>query len=479
MKVFVNELSPINCLPPEILSVIPTYWPADSQRDLIKATHVCSYWRTTLIASPGLWNIIKSGNEARTRAFIHRSHSYPLTLEVKHPGQENVLSDTVLFRLKSLTLNLPMTNLARPLGRLISPTPMLEELSVTSSDSGDYFPDLKRGDFFMLSSLHLDGVSANFMHLPIPQLKVLHLENSQNTPRLPDLLQFLEHTPWLEQLVLANTSPGGSRQPPERVVRLGSLRALTLHGTAAKAKLLQHLSIPSSADLNLMGRFNQRLDGFMEEFLPPCLENLPITSNFTSLSITSTSRSSCDMEFAGNEGKLHITVKNESYGSMLGHGQSRSSTANLCLQRLAPMALDTVTRLTLRRDLWGPQVFPESSALREFLHQLPSLQSIDLVHCDFNSLSALNPIGVNLPFLRSLDIHVAPDTKIDLSQLSHIAKLKSSLQCPLERVRFVFGSATRVMSMQSKMGRLKEHVRVVEVEVEEIDRDNFTGVPHY
>lgn len=470
----VNELSPINCIPPEVLSVIPTYWPADSQGDLIRATHVCRYWRTTLIASPSLWNVVKSGNTARMRAFIRRSQLYPLHVEIIHPDQESVLSDMVLFKLKSLTLNLRMVDLSRPLGKLASPTPMLEELSITSTNPGDYFPALKTGDFFALSNLHLDGVSANFMHLPMPHLTVLHLENSQSSPRLLDFLQFLEHTPWLEQLVLVNTGPEGGGEPPERVVRLASLRALTLRGTVAKAKLLRHLSVPASADIDLMGRFNQRLDGFMEEFLPPCLENLPITSTFTSLSIASTSQSSCAIEFSGDAGELNVTVKNETYRGMLGHGRSTPPTANLCLQPLTPLILDTVTHLNLRRDPLGPEAFPEICTFREFLRQLPSLQSIDFVHCDFRGLRALDPVGVNLPFFHSLNIYVAPDAKIDLDLLSYIAKSKSLLECPLERVRFVFGSATRIMFMESEMDRLKEHVQMVEVE--EVDENGITSV---
>ena len=396
------------------------------------------------------------------KACIHRSQSYPLTVEIKHPGQEGVLSDMVLFRLKSLTLNLPMANLARPLGRLISPTPMLEELYITLAGSGDYLPVLKTGDFFMLSKLHLDGVHANLAHIPTPHLTTLHLENLQNNPRMLDLLQFLKRTPWLEQLVLVNAGPEGDNEPPERVVGLTSLQALTLHGTVAKAKLLQHLAIPASADINLIGRFNQRLDGVMEEFLPPCLDNLPIASTFTSLTITSTSKSSCDMEFSGNEGKLRITVKNENHRGVL--GRLTTSTANLCLQHLTPLVLDTVTHLTFQRDPWGQQTFPEIPAFREFLQQLPSLQSIDLIHCDFNSIHALNPVAVNLPFFRSLNIYVDPEAKLDIDLLSHIAKSRSAFQCPLERVRFVFGFATRVMLMKSEMDRLREHVQVVEIE---------------
>jgi len=472
MKALVNELSPINCLPPEVLSIIPTYWPADSQGDLIRATHVCRYWRTTLIASPSLWNVIKSGNEARMRACIHRSQSYPLSMVIKHPGQEDVLSDGVFFRLKSLTLNLPMANLSRPLGRLISPTPMLEDLSITLVDSEDYFPVLKTGDFFMLSRLHLDGVLPSLTYLPIPNLRILQLENLQNCPCMSDLLQLLARAPWLEELSLVNAGPEGDGEPPEWVVKLLSLQTLTLHGTVVKAKLLQHLALPACVNINLIGRFNQRLDGFMEEFLPPCLDNLPATSNFTSLSITSTSRSSCDLKFSGQGGKLSITVKNENHRGILAHGQLSPPTANLCLQRLTSLALDTVTHLTLRRDPWGQQAFPETSAFREFLHQLPALQSIDLVHCDFVSIHALHPVGVDLPFLRLLTIYVAPGAKIDLDSLSHIAKSKE-LSSPLEKVKFVFGSATRVMFMESEMERLKEHVQVVEVE--EVDENNITS----
>lgn len=401
------------------------------------------------------------------RAYILRSRSYPLCVDIKHPGQEDVLSDAVVFRLKSLALNLPVANLVRPLGRLISPTPMLEDLTITVTDSGDYLPTLKAGDF-MLTKLHLDGVSPNLAYLTIPHLATLHLENLRDSPRMPDLLQFLERTPWLEELSLVDAGPEEDGEPPDRVVRLRSLRALTLRGTVVKAKLLQHLALPASADINLMGRFNQHFNGLMQEFLPPCLDNLPVTSNFTSLSVTSTSRSSCEIDFSGQEGKLSITVKNR---GVLGLGPL---AANLCLQRFTPLVLGTVTHLTLQRHSWGQQVFPEAPTFCEFLHQFPSLQSINLVHCDFNSISALNPVGVNLPFFRSLTIYVAPDAKIDLDLLSSIAESKSLLRSPLERVKLVFGTATRTMFMESEMDRLKEHVQVVEVE--EIDENNITRV---
>ena len=464
MKALANELSLINNLPPEVLSLIPSYWPADSLGDLIRATHVCRYWRTALIASPSLWNVIKSGNEPRMRAFILRSQSYPLSMEIKDPIEENVLSDAVLFRLKSLTLDLPTTNLARPLEGLISSTPMLEELSITDSSysRGDP-PVLKTKDFLMLSKLHLDRVSANFAHLSVPHLTVLHLENSENNPCLPDLLQLLEHTPRLEQLVLVDAGPEEGIEPPERVVPLRSLRSLTLHGPVANSKLLQYLSVPASADINLMNFFDYVPDGFMEEFLPTCLDNLPVTLNFTSLSITSESRCSCAIEFSGNEGKLGIALFEDSGAGPFRRARSGPPLAGRCLQRFTPLALDTVTHLTLQHNYSGSHPFPVASALCELLHQLPSLQSIDLIRCDPDAVSALNSHGVNLPSFRSLNVHVAPGAEPNLNLLSRVAKSISLQQYPLERVKLVFALATQATLKKSEMGRLERHVQVVEV----------------
>ena len=176
------------------------------------------------------------------------------------------------------------------------------------------------------------------------------------------------------------------------------------------------------------------------------------------------------MQFSSQDGKLSITVKNENLRGLLAHGQLAPPTANLCLQRLTPLVLDTVTHLTIRRDPWGRQAFPEISGFREFLRQLPSLQSIDFVHCDFDSIRALDPVDVDLPSLRSLTVFVAPETKIDLDLLSRIAKSKSLFHSPLDKVKFVFGSATRVMFMESEMDRLKENVQMVEVE--EVDEND-------
>ena len=98
----------------------------------------------------------------------------------------------------------------------------------------------------------------------------------------------------------SKVGPEGDGEPPERTVRLHPLRILALYGTVTKAKLLlQPLVLPTSADSNLVDRFNRRPDRLMREFLPLFLDNFPVTSDLISLRTTSTSRSYFHVEISG------------------------------------------------------------------------------------------------------------------------------------------------------------------------------------
>ena len=97
-----------------------------------------------------------------------------------------------------------------------------------------------------------------------------------------------------------------------------------------------------------------------------------------------------------------------------GYARSRSVCTSHC--ELLPPTPDSVGfghrhPLDPSTRPWGQQAFPETAGFREFLHQLLSLQSIDLVHCDFNCVRSLNSIAVDLPFFCWLTIYVAPETR--------------------------------------------------------------------
>ena len=77
----------INCnnsfvyrLPCEILTAVASHLKDDTS--LVAATHVCHLWRTTLLSSPRLWSNLSFVNEKRGLAFLERSGSTPLYVDL-------------------------------------------------------------------------------------------------------------------------------------------------------------------------------------------------------------------------------------------------------------------------------------------------------------------------------------------------------------------------------------------------------------
>ena len=77
-----NGFAPINqCLPPEVLSIIPSHLVRD--RDRIVATHVCCYWRDAFLSTPSLWSRVSASNHrGKTEAYLKRSGDTPLDISV-------------------------------------------------------------------------------------------------------------------------------------------------------------------------------------------------------------------------------------------------------------------------------------------------------------------------------------------------------------------------------------------------------------
>jgi hypothetical protein len=76
-----NTHAPINKLPPEVLSRV--FQHRDCGQDLVAATHVCRYWRSTLISDPSLWTSLKfrsTRDVNRTLTYLERSK--PATIDI-------------------------------------------------------------------------------------------------------------------------------------------------------------------------------------------------------------------------------------------------------------------------------------------------------------------------------------------------------------------------------------------------------------
>ncbi|KZV82539.1 hypothetical protein EXIGLDRAFT_778447 [Exidia glandulosa HHB12029] len=51
----VNAVAPVNRLPPDVILEILAWLPRNAR---IKASHVCSYWRSTALESATLWSLL-------------------------------------------------------------------------------------------------------------------------------------------------------------------------------------------------------------------------------------------------------------------------------------------------------------------------------------------------------------------------------------------------------------------------------------
>ena len=104
---FRNMLQPVNRLPPEIFSRIVQDIPHPLIGDtssIIVLTHVCRYWRETIVSTPGNWTMISSWNEDLMALSLERSKAAPLTLRLRTNEVEGMsgFSDLIIRYIKNV-----------------------------------------------------------------------------------------------------------------------------------------------------------------------------------------------------------------------------------------------------------------------------------------------------------------------------------------------------------------------------------------
>ena len=83
-----NEFSPISKLPPETLVYITGFVleprTRESMFEIVKMTHICQYWRSTLISNPHLWSsiFVKNDHKDFIAACLERSLELPLAVRL-------------------------------------------------------------------------------------------------------------------------------------------------------------------------------------------------------------------------------------------------------------------------------------------------------------------------------------------------------------------------------------------------------------
>ena len=294
-----NSLALVNRIPPEILSLVPTYL-EDNHKDetSIKLTHVCRSWRAIFISLPSLWARLDCTNIDKTHVYLERSKSFPLEVclgRVNNPLYRKEAFLPAVPHIPRLTDLSVCGNPTQILPVLIEhfscPVPLLDRLKINfECAQASTLPDeLFDGDLSTLREFSLAGVIT-----PLPWRGLLNLTTfnlyriAKNKILLTQLLNFFESAPNLRHIHL-HDSISNSNTPTERVVSLSQLKDLSITIQPTHSILLNHLSIPAGVSLRLKFAFSGTQFP-IPSYLPKSLDSLPNLSHITAASLCFGSR---------------------------------------------------------------------------------------------------------------------------------------------------------------------------------------------
>ena len=433
-----NSFTPINQIPPEVLSLIPGH--CDDGEDLITLTHVCRGWRDVFTSCSPLWTRLDFINVDKTRTYIQRSQSSPLDICLKYTGHlDDAFSLAIphLHRLKSLTIR--MDALPDILTHFRCQAPLLEELNIALYRDRNPILDnmLFGGVPPPLRMLTLEG-DITITHLPwnnMANLQVLTLRSLSSGYDVTRLLDFFESAPLLHTVVLRGSIPDSSDAPPQRIVPLPHLKTLTIHGSSLHFILLNHLCIPTGASLIL--RF-----GFRGEKSPllDCLPEIP--ANLRNLSRITT----INLLFGLEDKFVRLSGPSGSLCVLAHWWQPETDSYTMdcrILHSLDLPILSTTQRLAISMYMHPTLAKAEESPVFQTLSSMNSLRALTLTKCDnLPFILALNPEEnpsklILCPNLEELILYVELQDQLHIKRLISMAKNRASGGAKLSSVMIV------------------------------------------
>lgn len=158
-----NRQAPINSVPRDVLALISDFWSGlEREKIVIVLTHVCRAWRELFISLASLWTDFRCVDADKTRSYLERSRSAPITLWLKRPtgllrnDPFLEVAPHIIRRLKYLTVQTTPRHFQDITQHLVHPAPLLEAMLIHGGhlDSGPtstLTAELFDGD---LASLH-------------------------------------------------------------------------------------------------------------------------------------------------------------------------------------------------------------------------------------------------------------------------------------------------------------------------------------
>ena len=296
-------LQPVNKLPPEIIPHIARHiLQGDTDTyNIIPLTHVCRYWRQSIISAPENWTLISSYQMGLMALTLKRSGAAPLQLRLRnsapiiqnfcdlitpHIQNTEILKFLELTTLEDFTQVLPNFPQSMPNLRLLD---LDHKCSVPgwdpSNDPFGLFPDTLR-------SLTLYDIPLYPSFLKIGTLTELSLQYYKVQPSLDTLLDVLKENRSLESVDLNIDSDEYPTQVSQRQVvvlnRLHHLSITSWDATIART-LISNMPVRRGAHLGITLRGRSEglgLNDVLSGISMTQLSNLPSSTLMTYQSYT-------------------------------------------------------------------------------------------------------------------------------------------------------------------------------------------------
>ncbi len=286
-----NSVAPVNRLAPELFYQIFKYLvePATSKdgrmlkasfsvarlKPLIWITHVCYHWREIALGAATLWTAFPLHNPSLALAFISRSRSSPLHLNLDLPERHSCLYQIIdeiilpnIPRMRTLIINVrDFENLRQVVRKLRVPALQLEELMIRQikvNTRGESRPMVDLGRHLFAGELpSLKTFSTRGVDIPLTLRGPNTLVNLSihSNPSLADkpLIDLLAQCPGLESLKIKESDWFSIRRGPayidwnRPVISLPHLKRLQLdfYLPERAAALLHHISVPNSTQFHI------------------------------------------------------------------------------------------------------------------------------------------------------------------------------------------------------------------------------------
>ncbi|KAI1788471.1 hypothetical protein LXA43DRAFT_1025286 [Ganoderma leucocontextum] len=317
-----NSLTPVNSLPAELLGLIFSHLvsqgdllpkpsnflghgslrgflvdPPGGNRDIVRVTHVCKYWRAVGIHNPRLWTSFPIHRPSAVKVHLARSKSLPISLSLTHRLSSNIapIIAPSIHRIRSIHIETTLADDIELLWDEFSlSAPNLEELFIEHLKHNFYLngyavgrvgrlPLMFNGEVPSLRVLTLRAVPSPFELFP-PTLAHLDVGTVQGpVPPFAGLLKMLTNCPLLETLNLRGAWEWDEIDDHALVrnsVALPKLARtyLQLSPPAAHGTLLSSLSLPPHTDVSIVsvveehGDFENALSAITSRFIPPCFK---------------------------------------------------------------------------------------------------------------------------------------------------------------------------------------------------------------